>query len=106
MNAGQSDGPLQPQTLDGRQIEPLLLPVQSTHGAIEPQVVGELPDVHDPPLVQQKPAPQAPASQLAVQLPPEHVGVAPEHAPHADPPLPHADGLLPATQTLPSQHPP
>jgi hypothetical protein len=53
MKSGQSAGPLQPQTSEGRHAEPAEFPVQSTQGAIEPQVVCAVPATHEPPLVQQ-----------------------------------------------------
>ena len=103
---GQSPTALHPQTLVERHTEPFALPVQLAQGAIEPQAVTEVPIVHEPPLVQQKPAPQAPASQLAVQVPPEHVGVAPEQLVQASPPFPHAEAESPGAHVFALQQPP
>lgn len=86
---------------------PLAFPAQSTHAEAEPHADAEVPDVQVPIVPsQQKPAPQAPPSQLAVHEPPMHVGVSPLHAWHAVPAEPHCIADLPGTQLVPLQHPP
>jgi hypothetical protein len=104
---GQSVALAQPQVPPERHTVPLELPVQSTHAVDDPQAVVEVPGMQVPIAPpQQKPAPQAPPSQLAVQAPPEHVGVSPPHEMHAAPAEPHDVSLVPVTHFVPLQQPP
>jgi hypothetical protein len=104
---GQSDALAQPQVPPSTHTAPFLSPVQSTQADAEPQAVVDVPGMQvpaDPP--QQKPAPQAPPSQLAVQAPLAHVGVSPLHETQAPPAEPHSFSAVPATQPVPLQQPP
>jgi hypothetical protein len=104
---GQSVALTQPHVPLERHTAPFELPVQSTHAVDEPHAVVDVPGMQVPIAPpQQKPAPQAPPSQLAVQAPPEHVGVSPSHEMHAPPAEPHDVSLVPMTHVLPLQHPP
>jgi hypothetical protein len=103
---GQSASVLQPhESVAERQTRPCIPIVQSTQGVIEPHVMSMLA-AHEPLVVQQKPAPHDPASQLAVQTPLAHVGVPPAHFRHPRPMLPHAMSLVPATHIPAWQQPP
>jgi hypothetical protein len=81
--------------------------VQSTQAEPDPHVVGLL-GVHmpiEPP--QQEPEPQPPPSQLAVHVPPAHVGVPGPHLTQATPPDPQwLSSVVPGWHMVPSQQPP